>query len=336
MLTITWPWLLLTLPLPLLVAWLAPPSRDVGTLAVTLPFFGDARRWTGAPGVGGRGLRPWLAALAWLCLVGAACRPQWVGEPESVATTGRDLLLAVDISGSMKTDDLVLEGRRTSRLDVVKQVAGDFVERRAGDRVGLILFGTRAYLQAPLTFDRRAVRTLLDEAVIGLAGEQTAIGDAIGLAVKRLRNRPQEQRVLVLLTDGANTAGDVRPLEAARIAGAAGLRIHTIGVGAEQLTVRSIFGTRRVNPSADLDEDTLRGVAERTGGRYFRARETAELESIYGLLDQVEPAAAGDEQLRPRAELFPWPLAGALGIVLTIALATAIGGPAEGRAHAGA
>ena len=187
---------------------------------------------------------------------------------------------------------------------VVKQVAGDFIERRAGDRVGLILFGRRAYLQTPLTFDRQTTRALLEESAIGLAGKETAIGDAIGLAVKRLREEPEQNRVLVLLTDGANTAGAVEPLKAADLAAAEGLKIYTIGVGADEMMVRSLFGSRRINPSADLDERALTAIADKTGGRYFRARDTRSLMQIYGILDELEPAAEEEDVLRPPAELY--------------------------------
>jgi Ca-activated chloride channel family protein len=199
-----------------------------------------------------------------------------------------------------------------TRLEVVKQVAGEFIERRDGDRIGLILFGTRAYLQAPLTFDRPTVRTLLEEAVIGLAGEQTAIGDAIGLGVKRLKERPAKNRVLILLTDGANTAGEVHPLDAARFAAKLGLKIYTIGVGADVAMMRRLYGTARVNPSADLDEPTLAAIARATGGRYFRARQTNELVDIYRTLDELEPVIGDEEQFRPTTELYYWPLALAL------------------------
>ncbi|MCZ7598080.1 MAG: VWA domain-containing protein [Gammaproteobacteria bacterium] len=193
----------------------------------------------------------------------------------------------------MDTRDLELDGRPADRLAVVKTLGADFLERRTGDRVGLILFGTRAYLQAPLTFDRATVATLLDEAVTGLAGERTAIGDAIALAIKRLREVEAEQRVLVLLTDGANTAGSVEPLEAARMAATAGLTIHTIGVGAERMVVDGLFGRREINPSAELDEALLRDVSSLTGGRYFRAASTAGLDDIYRLLDRMEPVPRG-------------------------------------------
>jgi Ca-activated chloride channel family protein len=165
-----------------------------------------------------------------------------------------------------------------------------------------------------LTFDRVTVDTLLREAVIGLAGKETAIGDAIGLAVKRLRDQPQNSRVLVLLTDGANTAGELSPVKAAQLAAEENLKIYTIGIGADEMLVRSLFGTRRVNPSADLDEKTLKAIAQTTGGRYFRARDTAELEKIYGLLDALEPVEKDPQAFRPTRALYYWPLAGALAI----------------------
>jgi len=247
-------------------------------------------------------------------------------------------MLAVDLSGSMKRRDMQVEKDWVTRLDVVKRVAGEFIERRDGDRIGLILFGTRAYLQAPLTFDRPTVRTLLQESVIGLAGEQTAIGDAIGLGVKRLRERPAENRVLILLTDGANTAGEVHPMDAARFAAKLGLKIYTIGVGADVAMMRRLYGSVRVNPSADLDEPTLAAIARATGGRYFRARQTNELVEIYRTLDELEPVISDDEQFRPTIELFYWPL----GLALLLAVGLLAGGlrrallfwtPAEREIH---
>ncbi|MDH3693927.1 MAG: VWA domain-containing protein, partial [Gammaproteobacteria bacterium] len=213
---------------------------------------------------------------------------------------------------SMRFQDMELGGELVSRVGVVKHVAGDFIRRREGDRIGLVLFGTRAYLQTPLTFDRDTVSTLLNEAELGIAGKRTAIGDAIGLAVKRLRESKDSERVVVLLTDGANTTGEIEPLRAADLAARAGLTVYTIGVGAEQLTVKDFFGSRRINPSSDLDEETLQGIADKTGGRYFRARDTESLEEIYKILDRLEPVASDDKNLRPIRELFTWPLAIAL------------------------
>ncbi|MBT8075220.1 MAG: VWA domain-containing protein, partial [Gammaproteobacteria bacterium] len=277
--TIAWPWLLALAPLPWLLRLLMPASRSSDLQALRVPWFAAV-----AGGKAGWMRRPWLAlvaALVWLLLVFAVSRPQWIGEIESLPVTGRDLLLAVDISGSMDTQDMILNKTAVNRLRVVKKVAGEFIQRRRGDRVGLILFGSRAYLQTPLTFDTETTAILLDESEIGLAGRETAIGDAIGLAVKRLRDDAASDRVLILLTDGANTSGEVQPLQAAEFAARDGLTVYTVGVGADEMMVQDFFGSRVVNPSADLDEDTLRTIAERTGGRYFRARDAKGLERIY-------------------------------------------------------
>jgi Ca-activated chloride channel family protein len=261
-----------------------------------------------------------LATIAWFLLVIACTRPQWLGEPIEQAVSGRDLMLAVDLSGSMEEQDFLINKNPVDRLTAIKWVASDFINRRIGDRIGLILFGTQAYLQTPLTFDRKTVLTLLNESAIGLAGENTAIGDAIGLAVKRLKNQPANSRVLILLTDGANTAGEVSPLKAAELAAANQLKIYTIGVGADEMIVRSFFGNRKVNPSQDLDENTLVKVAESTGGRYFRARNSEELNNIYMLLDKLEPVEKDKQYFRPRSELYFWPLSLALGLTTLISL----------------
>lgn len=307
--TLGWPWLLALLPLPWLLRLLLPeaPSRDLQALKV--PWYqsvaGKDSGWVKRP------LLMLMASLIWVLLTLAASRPQWVGEIDTLPVTGRDLLLAVDISGSMDTQDMIWESRAVNRLVVVKEVAGDFIQRRRGDRVGLVLFGSRAYLQTPLTFDTETTETLLDESEIGLAGRETAIGDAIGLAVKRLREDAASERVLILLTDGANTSGEVQPLQAAEFAAREGLTIYTVGVGADEMMVQDFFGSRVVNPSADLDEDTLRSIAERTGGQYFRARDAEGLAEIYRILDELEPVESDVEAIRPVDELFYLPLAAA-------------------------
>ena len=315
---IAWPWLLLLAPLPWLLRLLIPASPSGDLQALRVPWFsavaGDKSGWM---------RRPWLALVAtlvWLLLVFAAARPQWIGEIESLPVTGRDLLLAVDISGSMDTQDMVMDRTAVNRLKVVKKVAGEFIQRRHGDRVGLVLFGSRAYLQTPLTFDTETTATLLEESEIGLAGRETAIGDANGLAVKRLRDDAASERVLVLLTDGANTSGEVQPLQAAEFAARDGLTVYTVGVGADEMMVQDFFGSRVVNPSADLDEDTLRTIAERTGGRYFRARDAKGLEKIYEILDELEPVESDVEIIRPVDELFYWPMGMAYVLALMAAL----------------
>lgn len=315
---LAWPWLLLLAPLPWLLRKLLPPSASSDLQSLKVPWYGAVA------GVQAEWLRrPWLAiaaSLVWLLLIAAAARPQWVGEIESMPVTGRDLLLAVDISGSMDTQDMVLNKTAVNRLEVVKKVAGEFIQRRHGDRVGLILFGSRAYLQTPLTFDTETTATLLDESEIGLAGRETAIGDAIGLAVKRLRDDAASDRVLILLTDGANTSGEIQPLQAAEFAARDGLTVYTVGVGADEMMVRDFFGSRVVNPSADLDEDTLKTIAQQTGGRYFRARDVEGLEKIYEILDELEPVESDVEIIRPVDELFYWPLGAAYLLALIAAL----------------
>ncbi|MCW8846854.1 MAG: VWA domain-containing protein [Gammaproteobacteria bacterium] len=309
MIEFLWPWVFATLPLPFLVRLLKPVPAGQQGAALIVPVAEDFQPIESPSIRPGRSWwRFWLALLCWALLVLAAARPQLLGEPVPLPVTGRDLMLAVDLSGSMQEQDFLINQKPVDRLTATKWVAGEFIERRIGDRVGLILFGERAYLQAPLTFDRKTVRTLLDESVIGLAGQFTAIGDAIGLAVKRLRERDQKNRVLILLTDGANTAGEVDPIQATRIAAEAGLKIYTVGIGADAMLVNSRFGRRQVNPSRNLDEKALRNIAELTGGRYFRARDTQEMEKIYAELDRLEPVTEEELNYRPTKSLYMWPL----------------------------
>lgn len=315
MLHFAWPWLLVLLPLPWIAGRLLPAARHAPGGAVFLPIPLGLQESGGKAGDhrGRNRLLRWGALLCWLLLLLAASRPQWLGEAVELPQTGRNLLLAVDVSGSMETADL--GSGDATRLEVVKQVAGDFIQRREGDRIGLILFGTRAYLQTPLTFDRDTVKTLLDQAVIGIAGRETAIGDAIGMALKRQQNAVGDT-VLVLLTDGANTAGNVRPRKAAELAAQQGLRIHTIGVGGKPRPVPGLLGMRMVSPASALDEKTLKAVAEATGGQYFRAADRVALDNIYRQLDELEPVESGNSLLRPLRELYFWPL----GVGLTLSL----------------
>ena len=308
-----WPWVALLLPVPWLVhRWLRPlpPGQ-----ALHLPH----------PGVALAAIerRPGTAtalrlALAWLCLLAAAARPQWVGPPQAQQRSGRAMLLAIDLSGSMRTDDMQLAGQDVSRFEAVEAIASDFIARRAGDELGLVLFGSRAFLVTPLTYDLGAVRAQLQGAAVGLAGTETAIGDAIAVAVKRLAGLPQQARVLVLLTDGVNNAGSIVPEQAAAAAKAAGVRIYTIGVGATQMRVPDFFGMRLVNPSADLDEAMLTRIANDTGGRFFRATDTRELADAYRTIDTLEPMPQRGPTLRPRHELFRWPLMAAMVLLASV------------------
>ncbi len=308
-----WPYIFALAPLPLLVRWLFSPVERQQA-ALTVPDVGAFQLASPTSGEGLGKRLPWrmlLLTLVWLALITAAARPQWTGEPVTLPTSGRDLMLAVDISGSMGTEDMQLAGQLVDRLVVVKKVVADFVDARQGDRIGLILFGTNAYLQAPLTFDLTSVNRFLVEAPVGIAGGKTAIGDAIGLAVKRLRQRPAGDRVLILLTDGANNVGEVAPIKAAELATVEEIRIYTIGVGADEMRMPSIFGalgSRIINPSAELDEDTLTTIATITGGRYFRAQNTEKLAEIYDIIEGLEPIEQDPETYRPIAALYHWPL----------------------------
>jgi len=314
MMEFLWPMAFLLLPLPYLYRYLRKPARLSAGGSLRVPFF---RRIASAAGGEQRysTARPWrlaLASLIWGLLVTALARPVLVGDEIPLPVEGRDLMMAIDLSGSMGREDFAIDGRPTTRLAVVKTAADDFIERRAGDRVGLILFSNRAYLQAPLTFDRDVVRRLLDEAEVGLTGQETAVGDAIAVALKRLKDRPAQSRVLVLLTDGASNAGVMQPLQAAALARDYGVRIYTIGVGAGQMVMQTAFGQQLVNPSQDLDETTLKQIADMTGGLYFRAQDLRSLAGIYAELDRLEPASGEPMFVRPSVSLFYLPLGAAL------------------------
>lgn len=278
-------WVFALLPLPLL-AFLIPRAQQ-SLQALRLPFFNVLDTRSSRP----RMRWYWLLVIVpvWLLLVAAAAGPIEVGKPIALPSKGRDILMAIDLSGSMEQRDMSI-GRRsnTTRLAAVQHVAGNFIKRRKGDRLGLVLFGDNAYLQSPVTPDRRTVYNLLKEAELGLAGGSTAIGDGISIGVKHLMNRPEENRILILLTDGENTSGAVQPIDAATIAAEAGVKIYTIGFGGGDF-----FGRRVESP-------TLQKIAELTGGRYFHASDTSELARVYAELDELEPVADDAGTFRPR------------------------------------
>ncbi len=303
-----WPWMFLLLPLPLLVWYLIPPLAARHGSALRIPYLDDFSAVAADEiSVSSSKLPLLLLLLGWLALVTATARPAWVGDPVEVSRSGRDLMLAIDLSGSMEEKDFELRGRRVDRLTATKAVAGEFIKKREGDRIGLILFGDQAYLQTPLTFDRQTVHRLLNESATRLAGRNTAIGDAIGLAIKQLRKQEDRQQVLILMTDGTNTAGRVGPLEAAKMAAQEKLKIYTVGIGAAPRTRRGLLGMRSAGRS-DLDEKTLKAIAKETGGQYFRAHNTREFARIYEELDRLEPVEKEMESYRPRHDLFQWPL----------------------------
>lgn len=312
------PWVLLLLGLPLLAWWLLPPADASGGAALRVPFYARFASLSGSGLGAGGGRRPLVVlvkAVAFCLLVLAAAQPVWMGDERTVPTRGRDLMLALDISGSMETPDFEVQGQAVDRLSIVRAVAKSFVAQREGDRMGLVLFGSRAYLQAPLTLDHETLSQMLDEAELGLAGEETAIGDAMGLAVKHLRRRPADERILVLLSDGANNSGVLEPLEAAEIAAAEGVRIYTIGLGAGAQMVQTPFGNRLVAGNNPVDEETLRAVAQQTGGVYFQAQDTASLIRAHEQIDALELTEGAALSVRPMRALFYWPLAVSLALV---------------------
>lgn len=314
MISFYWPWLLAALPLPLLVYWL-PAKQRVASAALRMPLIISTNSQV-IEGKDNRKLSLIVISLIWVLMVLSASRPQWLGEPIDIPTQGREMMIAVDLSGSMQIEDMSLNGNTVNRLDMLKNVLGKFIERRTGDRLGLILFADDAYMQTPMTFDRKTVKQMLDEAVLGLVGQKTAIGDAIALAAKRFDEKKQTNRVLLLLTDGQNTAGKITPEQALELAVDKKITIYTIGIGADEMLQRSLFGTRRVNPSSDLDETMLTNIAEKTHGKYFRARDSQSMSEIYQLLDELEPIKQDQQQMRPLTALFHWPLAVAFLLAL--------------------
>lgn len=304
MLEFEWVGLFLLLPLPLLLRFLIKPVTKVHEQALQVPFLRD---FDDAPVTQSGHAFSWLIMLlsiiAWCLLVIAVARPVMVGDSISLPVKGRNIMLAIDLSASMREQDYRVGNHWVDRLTATKFVAGEFIQRRKGDRIGLILFADQAYLQSPLTFDRDTINTLLDEAALGLAGQKTAIGDAIGLAVKRLRDQDDDEHVLILLTDGENTAGEVGVYEAAEVAAQHNIKVYTVGIGADSQQPLDFF------QRSSLDEETLKKIASMTKGKYFRARDTQEFQRIYEALDRLEPIVREQEEWRPRVDLFYWPLA---------------------------
>ena len=331
-----WPWLALLLPVPLLLPFLwrerapaadtAPREEQLEGERITLlhPHLDELRAAYQA-----RRPRRQLAGslhrvllyLLWVGLVLALMRPQWLVPHTEVSAPGYDLMLAVDASHSMDALDFTVEGRQVSRMQVVKGVMGRFIDARAGDRVGLVIFGSGAYVLAPLTIDRAAVHMLLERVVPSIAGGSTALGDAVALGVKKLRDRPAGSRVMILIADGDNTAGSFQPLEAAQLARMAGVRIYVIGVGSNQARI-PILHEGKIEYWEDLtmDEDTLQRLADMTGGAYFRATDTRALEEISRRIAELEKTETETRTAYLPEPLFRWPLGLSLAALLALGL----------------
>jgi len=259
-----------------------------------------------------------LRSLALLLLVGALARPQLGNKSTEILSEGVDIMLAIDTSGTMEALDFIADGKRVTRLEAVKRVVKDFVGGRESDRVGMVVFGTHAFLQCPPTLDHGVLLSFLDKAEVGMAGEYTAIGSAIALGVSRLKDLPGKDKVIVLLTDGINNRGKVSPETAAKLAKTLGVKVYTIGVGSKgkaPFRVSTILGDRLRYERVPLDEGTLRLVAKETGAEYFRATDTEALEMIYGQIDKMEKTKARVKEYTEFFELYTWLVIPALALV---------------------
>jgi len=314
MFTFAWPYVFFLLPLIWIVQRYLPGKQTNNDAMLRVPVIAriQALDHASAAVVLPDNLKQLAALCAWILLLAACANPQWLGEPLSIRQDGRNIMLAVDLSPSMAIPDLQRGNNIINRLQSVKAVAAGFIDKRQGDKLGLILFGSKAYLQTPLTFDRQTVRSMLEDATLGLAGNQTAIGDALGLAVKKFTSENIKSRVLILLTDGGNNTGVIDPMEAAELARQNNIKIYTVGIGASQLEVSNPFGTQVINPSADLDETLLKNIASKTNGQYFRAEDQAALANILESINKLEPVSSDSKTARPITALFYWPLAAAL------------------------
>ncbi|MDO5387384.1 MAG: VWA domain-containing protein [Pseudomonadota bacterium] len=319
-------WLLV---LPFLFRLFMPRAKGMHGDALKIPFLKDIEIISAQSGRGWRSTSGrsaffsfsfFLLYLVWALLTAALARPQWIGEPIRLPGLSRDILLVADISTSMTEPDFIIGQRHVDRLTAIKKTATDFIRKRVDDRIGLILFGTRAYLQAPITFDKKSVEEILWSMDAGMAGNSTAIGDALGLALKTLRNSPnKDKKVIVLMTDGENNDGSLSIAQAVRLAKQENVKIYTIGVGSDNMTGMTLFGIQ-IGGSSGLDEESLAEIAEETKGTYFRAKDTKSLERIYEEIDRMETSRNDEQYIRETAERFYWPLAAAMAVAFLLLL----------------
>ncbi len=319
------PWFALLLPLPLLLRWLLALTKEnrnqaaeicfpaVHRLKNTFPVSQAAKKKSTYSYFGS-------LLLSWILLIIALMQPENVDQFRQSKNKGYDLMLAVDISASMQALDFSTSDKVISRLDVTKEVVSNFIKGRQGDRLGLILFGQNAYLHVPLTLDMASVSRMLNDTVPGMAGNATAIGDAIGLGVRTLRQRPPSSRVLILLTDGEDNASSIPPIEAAKLAKQYGVRIYTIGIGKKGLVPfpNQLGGYGMAEVS--MDEELLKEISKETTGQYFSATNQKMLASIYAKIDELEKSEANETVFLIREPLYQYPLCLSLLVLLVLTL----------------
>lgn len=316
MFELTWPWVLFAIPLPFILWFILPKAPEIWPSALKVPFFQSISEVIGRTVTMLPNLKNILPlAFIWTLLIIALTGPRWVGAPQSLTNESYNIMLALDLSESMALEDMQWRNQPIDRLTIVKHTASKFVKNRSGDHIGLILFGTRAYLQTPLTTDKNTVLNRIQDATVGLAGKTTSIGDALGLAVKQLAHVPARGRVVILLTDGANNSGVLSPQKAAELAKQEQIKVYTIGLGAESGSSLNNFFLN-MNPAIALDEDTLKNIAQLTNGKYFRATDPSSLHRIYKTIDALEKISQKGRPIRPEKNYYIWPLC--LGLLCSL------------------
>ena len=308
------------LPVPLLV-WrlLRAVKTQPADKALKVPFWERLQPFFAYQGAGGGFLKRLLLILGWIGIVTAAARPVWLGQPLSINPKARNIMLVIDTSGSMQQQDFDINNQPVSRMNLVKNLVNDFIEKRTGDNIGMVIFGSEAYSFYPLSLDRKTLQALFSEVDSGIAGDLTAIGDALALGVHDVERVPATSLIVILLSDGTSNAGEISVTTATELAQQKNIKVYTIGVGSAPKAVQNFFGMRQlVNPAQDLDENTLQQIATVTGGRYFRAKTATELKEIYETINKLEKTDSIEWNIRPRKELFYFPALLALLCLLLI------------------
>jgi len=316
-----WPFAVLLLPLPWIVRKWVPDLhiKGAGNIADALrvPFFTRAAGLAHTTKPVSTMVLSSLLTVAWICFVIAAMRPIRYEENVPLPREARNIMLAIDFSTSMAKADFEWHGRPISRIEIVKNVVRDFIEKRNGDRLGLVVFGSNAYTLAPLSQDMKTLDELFIDVGLGVAGEQTAIGDALALSVQDTAKIPMGKKVIILLSDGYNNAGRITISQAIELAKQQGISVYTIGIGKQGRKSEKMFGLFDDDINSTWDEQGLRRIAQETGGHYFRAQSTNDLVEVYRKIDELETLDVEGQSVRPRRELFFYPLL--LGMIFWIA-----------------